>query len=200
MGAAKKLWKVDLEIACDDDEMEVEAETEEEAIRIATRKVETSTWDLSLSVRHATARELKYERPAGTARWEPVADELRFAEDRHRYVDGDGCWWWTNGHAAVRCELPVPPGVRVVEKTLGYLIGEHKRDVIVFGPVNDSGRRLAKTDARVCIDDRYARLVECGYPDVEWHVAEGDHDAPWTVPMLAYSGGDLVAIVMGLRV
>jgi hypothetical protein len=200
MSAAKKLWKVELEIACDDEEMEIEASTEEEAIQIATRKVETSTWDLRLDVRHATAFEIKYERPPGTDLWCPVAEEIRFAEDRHRYVEGDGCWWWTNGHAAVRCDLPVPPAARKVEKTIGYLIGDHKRDTIEFGPVDDTGRRAAKTDRRVVIDDRYARLIECGYPDLVWHVAEGDNDAPWTVPMLAYSGSELVGIVMGLRV
>jgi hypothetical protein len=199
MGAAKKLWKVDLSVVVDDEEMEIEADTEDEAVEIAKRKVEGSTWDLNLTVVHATATELRYERPQGTDIWAHVADEIRFAEDRPRCVADEGCWWWTNGHAAVRCELPQPKGVRDVGKSLATVIGEHKRDVITWTPCEDDGKRRAKTDRRMIVDDRYARLVECGYPDAEWHVADGDNDEPWTVPTLAYSGGKLVAIVMGCR-
>lgn len=200
MSAAKKLWKVDLQIVCDDEEMEIEASTREEAIQIATRKVEGCTYELRLDVLSATATEIKYDRPPGTEIWCPVAEEIRFAGDHHRYVADGDYWWWTNGHAAVRCAGSPPPDARNVGKKLADVIGDHKRDTIEWSPVNDSGHRLAKTDKRVCIDDRYARLVECGYPDLVWHVAEGDHDAPWTVPMLAYAGSELVGIVMGLRV
>ncbi len=200
MGAAKKLWKVELEVVVDDEELEIEAETEDEAVEIAKRKVEGSTWDLNLTVVHAKATELRYERPQGTDLWAPVCEEIRFAEDLPRYLDDDGCWWWTNGHAAVRCDLPAPAkGAKNVGLSLASVIGEYKRSVIAWTPPGDDGRRRAKTDKRVLVDDRYARLVECGYSDAEWHVAEGDNDEPWTVPMLAYSGGKLVAIVMGLR-
>jgi hypothetical protein len=195
--AMKKRWRVELEAECEDDE--VEAATKEEAIKIATRRVENS--GEGLYVVHATATEIPYVRPSGTDRWAPVAEEIRFAEGMHRWLDGDGCWWWTDGHIAVRCDGTPPADDigRKVANEIESVVGDHRRDRITWEGPNDDGRMVAKTDKRVQVSADYVRLVESGCPGVEWLAVEGDHDEPWKVPVIARTGGELVAVLMGMR-
>lgn len=197
-GQAKKRWTVSLDVSCDD--IEIEADSQAEAERKASEQVEGSSYNYNLCVTSAYATEIKYERPPGTDRWAPVADEIRFAEDAHRWLAGDDCWWWTNGHVAVRCEGAVPANVgRKVGNAIEKVVGDHKRDRISWAAPNDRGLMVAKTDKRVQAKADYVRLVESGCPGVEWLAVEGDHDEPWTVPITAVFGGELVAVLMGVR-
>lgn len=196
MSTAKKRWDVTLEIACDD--YEVEAGSEQEAIEKATRSIENS--GDGVYVVHASAREIKYERPVGTDRWAKGADEIRFADGLHQFVKGDGCWWWTDGHAALRCEGSAPDGVRAVDNTIEEVVGDYRRARIEWKRHQDNKERMvAKTDKRVVVNADFVRLVESGCPGVEWYAVEGDHDAPWCVPLVARSGGEMVAVVMGIK-
>lgn len=194
---AMKRWTVSLEVECDD--VEVEASSEAEANRKASEMVENSGY--GLFVVGAIATEIRYDRPPGTDRWASVADEIRFAEDGHKWVAGDGCWWWTNGHVALRCDGAPPTNDWRVRQsdTIADVVGDHKRDRIEWQDPNARDLRVATKDKRVQAKDDYVRLVECGYDDVEWYAVEGDHDEPWMVPITAIAGGELVAVVMGVR-
>jgi hypothetical protein len=196
-------WRVEIEIACDDDE--VLAETATEAEGIARARVEDSGSGVyATSVR---AHEIVYQRPAGTDRWGAVADEIRFAESDPRWFPdaADGVWWWTNGHVALKC-TGLPPTAdesRCLPRCLDELTAGERR-VIEWGPRRRDDEvdvRSVLDDPRVSVDDRYARLVELGAggEPIRWMGAGRDADAPATVPILAYVGDECIAVVAGRR-
>lgn len=199
-----KRWRVEIAVCCEDDE--VTAATEDEAIREATRRAESG--GLEVSVVDAHAYELGYERPPGTDRWGAAAEAIRFADTCHRWFAAeDGFWWWTNGHAALKCIAPAPPDAeasRMVDRSLAAAVGDYERREVTWGPESPFGDltvRRAVDDRRVVANVDYLHLVEagfCGRP-VRWMVAAIENDRPFGVPMLAYDGDEIVAVVMPVR-
>lgn len=183
-------------------ETEIDAESEDEALSVAMRQAEDVDGWVGTS---SEATELRYEPPAGTERYHEVAGRIRFSDTfpPHRWLSGLGSWWWTDGHAMLRCDGPEPSDQthRLTNDVSMIAALDEPRAVAGWGPLGDFfGVPIHRDvgDPRIVINADLRALVECGWPDVEWHVSDGQCDVPASVPMLAYSGGELVAVVMGI--
>lgn len=209
MSAARKLYRVAVEAELNDDEL-VEAASAEEAESSVRRDVESS--HLGLVVTSVRATEVPYVRPEGTDRWAEGAAAIRFAEDRLRWFSDEGAWWWSNGHAALKCALPGPQGVAhpdalKISHSLEALVGDHARREVTFGFTEperlSNGEQLlrAKEDPRIAVNVDYLVLVTRGFGTrrVRWMAATRREEYPWEVPVLAFDGDEIVAVVMGIR-
>lgn len=154
---------------------------------------------VDITVVSSETKEIPFVVPVGAERWTEAASEIRFAEEgRTKAVPMyDGAWWWTNGHAALRCEGTAPEGSRLVpesEWTSGF---DKATRETTWGPVvetehfgvSDKGRLSA--DETIGIGEKYYQLVTKAVPGARWFIGE-----PEKAALVRDDSGRVVAVVM----
>lgn len=135
--------------------------------------------------------------PKGADRWERAALNRGFGADRSWVTKHDGSWWWTNGHAMLRCDGEMPTDLEEKPELRTPVI---ERRAVQWGPVvvtvhDEDPDDLHREAVEICVwaSPTYLGLVEESIPGCTWMAGE------WRDPIHALDAdGRLMAIVMGV--